>query len=86
MTPYTVEWRPEAENELARIWLRYVAARGAITAAQARLDQLLARDPLGSGRHRSEGLYRIDVPPLCCTYTVDAKQHRVEVTWVWYVP
>ena len=86
MTPYTVEWMPKAEDEPGRIWLKQVAARRVITAAQARVDQLLGKDPLNSGQHRSEGLYRIDVPPLSCTYTVDAKKRHVNVTWVWYAP
>jgi hypothetical protein len=86
MTPYTVEWVLKAEDELGRIWLRQVAARKAITTAQAQIDQLLAQDPLSNGQHRSEGLYRIDLTPLICTYTVDAKRRHVKVTWVWYVP
>lgn len=54
----------------------------AITAAQAQADQLLARDPIKYGRHLSEGLYSIDVPPLVLTYTIDQANRLVEVTWV----
>lgn len=86
MTPYLVEWLTTAEDELGQIWLKQVAARKAIAAAEAQIAHLLGRDPLSNGQHRSEGLYRIDVPPLSCSYTVDARRRRVEVTWVWYVP
>ena len=72
---------PGAEDELARVWLRS-ADRAAVTAAQARADSLLARDPLSHGRHLSEGLYALDVPPLVLTYTVDSATRTVEVTWV----
>ncbi len=34
MTPYTVEWEPAAEDELARLWLRSSDPQ-AMTAAQA---------------------------------------------------
>jgi hypothetical protein len=78
---WTVQWDPAAEDELARIWLR-AADRGAVSAAQARADQLLSRDPLTNGRHLSEGLYQIDVPPLAISYTVDQARQLVVVTWV----
>jgi hypothetical protein len=78
---WTVEWDPPAEDELTRLWLR-APDRNAVTAAQAQIDQLLARDPLSNGRHISEGLFRIDVPPLTVNYTIDQTNRRVEVTWV----
>lgn len=85
MTPFDVDWLPVAEDELARIWLR-AHDRQAVSAAQARADHLLARDPVGNGRHVAEGLYAIDVPPLRLTYTIDSTTRKVEVTWVWYLP
>jgi hypothetical protein len=81
MNPFRVEWDPAAEDELARVWLRSNDPQ-AITAAQARADQLLARDPFKYGRHLSEGLYCIDVPPLVLSYTIDQAKSLVEVTWV----
>jgi hypothetical protein len=81
MTPFTVEWEPGAEDELAGIWLQ-ASDPAAVTRAQAQADQLLAQDPLGNGRHMSEGLHRIDVPPLVLTYTVNAKQRKVTVNGV----
>jgi hypothetical protein len=81
MNPYTVEWTPEAENQLALIWLR-ASDRAAITAAQNQADRLLARDPHGHGRSLSEGLHQIDCPPLAISYTIDDTRREVEVTGV----
>jgi hypothetical protein len=81
MSPFRVEWQPAAEDELARIWLRSSDPR-AVTAAQAQADQLLGRDPIKYGRHLSEGLYCLDVPPLVLTYVIDQASQLVEVTWV----
>jgi hypothetical protein len=81
MNPFRVEWEPAAEDELARIWLR-ASDPLSVTAAQAQADQLLSRDPVKYGRHLSEGLYCLDVPPLVLTYTIDPTKRLVEVTWV----
>jgi hypothetical protein len=55
-------------------------------AAQARADRLLSRDPVANGRHLSEGLYRLDVPPLVLHYAVDLLGQSVEVTNVRALP
>jgi hypothetical protein len=81
VNPFQVEWEPAAEDELARLWLQSSDPQ-AITQAQAKADQLLSRDPLKYGRHLSEGLYCIDVPPLVLTYTIDSAKRLVEVSWV----
>lgn len=81
MSPFLVEWETAAEDELARIWLRSSDPQ-AITAAQAKADQLLARDPVKYGRHLSEGLYGLDTPPLVLIYTIDSTNRSVQVTWV----
>lgn len=81
MNLFTVDWGPDAEVELARIWMTAPDPK-AVTAAQARADQLLARNPVGHGRHLHEGLYRIDSPPLFLHYTVDDASRTVSVTGV----
>jgi hypothetical protein len=81
MNPWQVEWNPLAEQELARLWLLSSDPAG-MTAAQARIDQLLSRNPAGYGRFLSEGLYAIDVPPLTATYEIDDNARLVTVTWV----
>jgi hypothetical protein len=81
MNRFRVEWEPAAEDELARIWLQ-ASDPTAVTAAQAQGDQLLSRDPIKYGRHLSEGLYGIDLPPLTLTYTIDLANRLVEIAWV----
>jgi hypothetical protein len=81
MNPFQVIWDPGCDDQLAQIWLQSHDPQ-AVTAAAARADQLLARDPIGNGQHRSEGLYRLDVPPLVLMYNVDSTRRVVEVNGV----
>lgn len=81
---YAVEWLPQAEDALAAIWLQTFDP--AVTAAEARINRLLSRDPHGNGEHRSEGLYRIEVTPLVVAYEIDDAARRVTVSWVWHRP
>jgi hypothetical protein len=82
---HTVEWRPEAEDALAEAWLQADDPQ-AVTEAQARIDHLLARDPLGSGTHLHEGLYQVVDHPLTVFYSVESARRHVEVQQVWYTP
>ena len=81
MTGYSLAWLPAAEDELADLW---VAApdRQAVTAAQAAIDRMLARDPLGLGTAVAEGLLKITVDPLTAYYEVDAARRHVTVSKV----
>jgi plasmid stabilization system protein ParE len=79
MNRFTVEWLPEAENELADIWLA-ATDRGAVTAAEAAITQLLANDPLNVGKELSEGLRRLERTPLVVFYQVDPGRNLVEVS------
>ena len=58
MTPCHVEWTDAALDMLSDIWTQ-ATNRGAVNAATNRIDALLARDPIGYGQLRSEGLYRL---------------------------
>ncbi len=78
MNPWTVEWDPSAEQELARLWM-LAADPQAVTDAQARIDRLLARNPIGNGQHLAEGLYRLCVPPLTVYYRIDPDSRLVYV-------
>jgi hypothetical protein len=79
MSSYTVEWSDEAKDQLASIWLQS-SDRRAVTTAEAGIDRLLKRDPLGSGRLLSEGLYRLDWPPLAAYFEMDESSHEVRVS------
>lgn len=81
MNLFQVIWDPGCDQQLARIWLQSNDPQ-AVTLAAAQADHLLSRDPIGYGQHRSEGLYRLDVPPLVFMYNVDSTHRVVEVNGV----
>jgi hypothetical protein len=81
MSPYQVEWDAVALKQLARIWLASLEP-GTITADQAEVDRLLARDPFQHGWHVSEGLHGIRVGSLFVNFTVEVDARIVNVTWV----
>lgn len=49
---YTVAWRPQAEQQLAALWLN-AADRPRVAAAADAIDMLLAKDPQECGESRS---------------------------------
>ena len=71
MNRYRVVWRPEAEAELADIWIQH-PDKSAVAAAQHQIDRFLAADPAAHGQHLAEGLYRIVVPPLVAFFSFNA--------------
>lgn len=79
---YTVLWMPDAENELAAVWMAS-ADRTAVTTAAAELDRRLADDPENEGESRV-GTRRITFEkPLAIYFDVDAARRRVQVVRVW---
>lgn len=84
MKSYTVDWCPNAENDLTAIWLG--TSDPAVTIAQDQIDDLPERNPSGHGRHLREGLYQIVVVPLTAFYTIDQTKKIVHVSAVWYTP
>ncbi len=84
MRSYTVEWCPDAERDLAAIWLS--TSDPTVTSAQNQIDDLLERNPIGYGRHMGDGLYLIVVVPLTAFYTIDQAKKIVRVSAVWYSP
>jgi hypothetical protein len=83
MSRFTVEWSPEAEDQLAAIWLRTAPAdRPSVNAAQNRIDHDLAADPLGRGTLIAEDLYSIHVSPLKGYFEIDIAALLVRVTAV----
>jgi hypothetical protein len=81
MTPYDLIWLPDAEDQLAEIWLR-ARDRADVTAAQAEIDARLAHDPATKGSEVAEGLRQITVPPLKAFFEVHEVQHQVHITAV----
>jgi hypothetical protein len=77
MKRYTVVSGPEAEEDLASIWLSD-KDRSAIASAADAADRLLAENPLQDSVHLSEQLHRRDFPPLRFYFEV-REQDRVVV-------
>jgi hypothetical protein len=76
---FTVEWEPEARNELHQLWATG-SDPAAVRAAAEAVERLLIADPTGNGQHQSEGLWRLRVPPLTVHFTVDLDRRYVQIT------
>jgi hypothetical protein len=85
MSLYTVDWTSVAEDQLADIWVQ-APDRRAVTAAEATVQNILSRDPLGHGTDVSEDLRKLTVPPLTVYYDVMQTQRVVEVQTVAFTP
>lgn len=79
---YSVIWLPDAEEELAALWLNS-SDRGVVTRAAAALDQLLARDPANEGESRPNERRIVFAAPLAAIYRIHADARQVDVLHVW---
>ncbi|HEV3204258.1 MAG TPA: type II toxin-antitoxin system RelE/ParE family toxin [Gemmataceae bacterium] len=82
MTEFTVEWSPDAEEQLAEIWLNAGDDRQNVTVAQSQIDKELSNNPISKGRDLSEGLRLISVPPLKAFFEIFMHNRLVRVTAV----
>jgi hypothetical protein len=82
---YDVVWTPEAESDLAAIWLT-APDPGAISAASHLIDRELGRSPLTCGRPRTSSVNRVaTAPPLGVTFEVIEDDKRVLVQAVFTI-
>ena len=79
---FTVAYLPEAEEQLADLWLKS-PDRSAVARASDVIDRLLASNPLGVGESRVADLRILIEPPLVAVYDVDEKDSMVKVWAVW---
>jgi hypothetical protein len=79
---YTVVWKPDAEQELARLW-NEATDRADVTAAADEIDVLLRYDPETKGEARFEDVRILLVPPLAVYFKVSPDDCLVEVAAVW---
>jgi hypothetical protein len=79
---YTVIWVPDAEQELAAIWMA-AADPDAVTAAAHLIDQCLRRDPDTQGESRPEGRRILLKYPLGVLFIVKPLDRLVYVLNVW---
>jgi hypothetical protein len=77
-----VDWRPDALQDLAAIWLGAID-RNAITAAVHVIDQTLAVDPDTVGRAVFDTVREYHYPPLGVEFEVIHADMRVWVLAVW---
>jgi len=82
---YTVIWKPEAEAELAELWLE-AADRSAVTSAANRIDGLLGRNPDSQGESRTGSIRLMFVAPVGVFFDVREQDRIVAVLSVWRVP
>jgi hypothetical protein len=78
---YSVTWTPEAEDQLAALWIA-CANPGAVTRAAERAELLLANDPLACGTD-FYGDRLITSGPLHIVYAMDRSARTVSVKLVW---
>ena len=82
---FTVNWKPQAEDQLISIWLER-ADRQAVTAAANEIDRQLKSAPESFGEARS-GITRLAVvPPLAVHFDVYAEDIRVDVLTIHFIP
>jgi len=76
---FTVGWDPDALSDFHQLWAASPDPAAARTARET-VERRLAADPSGAGRHLSEGLWQIRVPPFAIYYRIDPDLHLVETT------
>ena len=79
---YTVLWSPDAENDLAAIWLD-ASDRSAVTAAGNQIDALLRQDAHLQGESRYGRLRILFIPPLAIDFEVIHDDRIARVLTVW---
>ena len=76
---WTVVWLPDAESELAELWLAS-ADRESITLAASQIDKQLRHNPEAVGESRASGRRILIVPPLAVVYRVLHDDRIVQVS------
>ena len=79
---YTVLWSPDAENDLAAIWLD-ANDRIAVTAAGNQIDAFLHQDAHLQGESRHGRLRILFTPPLAIDFEVIHDDRIARVLTVW---
>ena len=79
---YTAYWLPNAENELAAIWMA-APDRNAVTRASHEVDLRLEANAPNEGESRTNGLRILFVPPLGVLFGVEPGTSLVLVAQNW---
>ena len=81
---FTVDWLPDAEEELADIWLR-ATDRDVVTQAAHALDLRLQDDPNDTGESRSSGRRIAFAFPRGILFRVLSDRQLAQVLHVWRI-
>jgi hypothetical protein len=82
---FSVVWTPDAENDLAAVWLA-AANRAAVTATAHAVERDLQDDPLTVGESRESSVERVVfAEPLGIAFNVVVDDRTVYVTAVWSI-
>ena len=83
---FTVVWKKDAQDALARLWNDNPLVRQEISDAADRMDRLLANDPLACGEPISSRGRQFVVLPLKSLFTIAEQDRVVRVLYVkyWY--
>ena len=81
---FTVNWTPDAEAQLTRIWLA-ARDRATLTAATHAIEQNLGTDPANAGESRDPGRRITIEMPLAVIFRVDETPYTVRILRVWRV-
>lgn len=81
-------WEAAADDGLTDATADYFLVGRAyrVTNAERIVMAMLADDPIGNGRHLSEGTYQLTVSPLRISYEIDDEARTVTVAAVRYFP
>jgi len=81
MSRYTVTWHPDAESDLAELWMA-APDRREITSAVKAVDAALSTDAEVKGASVAEGLRSFNAPPIRVLFVVRADDRTAEVQLV----
>lgn len=76
---FHVKWDPESEHDLHLAWV-LSKAPVAVRAAGESAEEMLATDPAKVGEHVSEGLWRLELPPLRIQYEINFAERTVTIS------
>ncbi len=79
---YTVLWTPQAERQLAALWMD-AKHRDAITRAAHQIDALLSFDAHDAGESRFAGQRIVIAAPLGVLFVVNPQDCLAQVVDVW---
>lgn len=82
---HAVDWLPDAENDLAAIWIT-TDDQNAVTGAAEWFDRRLASSPLSFGESRELSVRRVGhYPPLGIEFEIIEDDEQVLVQAVWLI-